>query len=211
MKINLILALLFSLFSQRSCSFCFFALRVFSLHPLVAALLLMYLGPFAMGSLKGRKFVTNQYVVIATILVYLLWLWNGKEHRPLSVFSMFCITHTHLVHMCDDVWSDISSYNGLCVVVLSVWSGCVNIPPCDPCTAHVCSDNNLCVLMGHTEHDRIHEDVALLSFKCGSKSARRVLLVWKRTVIMYWWCLMCIFLSRFSHLLVSCNASADKC
>lgn len=199
MKINWIFALLFSLFSQRSCSFCFFALRVFSLHPLVAALLWMYLGPFAMGSLKGRKFVTNQYVVIAILLAYLLWLWNGKEHRPLSVFSMFCITHTHthLVHMCDDVWSDISSYNGLCVVVLSVWSGCVNIPPCDPCTVHVCSDNNLCVLMGHTEHDRIHEDVALLSFKCGSKSARRV---WKRTVIMY-----------FSQLLVSCNASADKC
>lgn len=72
MKINLILALLFSLFSQRSWCFCFFALRVFSLHPLVATLLLMYLGPFAMGSLKGRKIVTNQYVVIAILLLYLL-------------------------------------------------------------------------------------------------------------------------------------------
>ncbi len=65
----------------------------------------------------------------------------------------FCNTHTHLAHMCD-VWSDISSYSGFCAV-LSVWSGCVNMPACDPCAVHVvpavCSDNNLCVLMGHTE------------------------------------------------------------
>ncbi len=63
-------------------------------------------------------------------------------------------THTHLVHMCD-VWRAISSYSGFCAVVLSVWSGCVNMPACDPCAVHVvptvCSDNNLCVLMGHTE------------------------------------------------------------
>lgn len=79
-----------------------------------------------------------------------------KRHQ---IFRVLSNTHTHLVHMCD-VWSDISSYSGLRVVVLSVWSGCVNIPPCDPCTVHVfltvCSDNNLCVLMGHTEQRTLH-------------------------------------------------------
>lgn len=155
-------------------------------------------GTFCYGILKRKKICDESIRCHCdTFGVFALTVKWKRAQTPECVFHVLYNTHTHLVHMCDDVWSDISSYNGLCVVVLSVWSGCVNIPPCDPCTVHVCSDNNLCVLMGHTEHDRIHEDVALLSFKCGSKSARRV---WKRTVIMY-----------FSQLLVSCNASADKC
>lgn len=50
--------------------------------------------------------------------------------------------------MCD-VWNDISSYSGLCVVVLSVWPGCVNIPQHDLCTVH--GNNNLCVLMDRSD------------------------------------------------------------
>lgn len=90
--------------------------------------------------------MTNPCIVGATLVK-----WK-RTQTPECVFHV--LQHKHLVHMCD-VWSDISSYSGFCAVVLSVWSGCVNMPACDPCAVHVvpavCSDNNLCVLMGHTE------------------------------------------------------------
>lgn len=67
--------------------------------------------------------------------------------------------HTHLVHMCD-VWNDISSYRGLCEVVLSVWPGCVNIPQHDLCTFH--GNNNLCVLMDRSDTTPARDNRLLL-------------------------------------------------